>query len=73
MRTSIFEPPLTVAKLKEFPTVLEVFDCNSSRHIPPGVLMIFVDGPELNDLIQEVLPVGCIAEFVTWSFQPNDL
>jgi hypothetical protein len=65
------EPPLTVAKLKEIPTILEVYDCNDSRSIPPGILMIFVDGPELNDLILEVLPVGVCAEIITWSFDPK--
>jgi len=66
----LMEPPLTMAKLKKIPTVLEAYDCIDSRSIPAGVLMIFVDGPELNDLIQEILPVGVCAEFVTWSFQP---
>ena len=71
MSVHLMEPPLTVAKLKkDVPTVLDVFDCNDSRSIPPGTLIIFVDGPELNDLIREVLPVGVCAEFITWSFQP---
>jgi hypothetical protein len=66
------ESPLTVAKLKsDVATILEVYDCNDSRSIPPGILMIFVDGPELNDLIREVLPVGVCAEFITWSFDPK--
>ncbi len=30
-------------------------------------------GPELNDLIQSVLPLGVCAEFITWSFQPSGL
>jgi hypothetical protein len=69
---NLMEPPLTVAKLKEIPTVLEVYDCIDSRSIPPGILMIFVDGPELNDLILEILPVGVCAEITTWSFQPQN-
>jgi hypothetical protein len=72
MSVHLMEPPLTVAKLKEIPTVLEVYDCIDSRSIPPGILMIFVDGPELNDLIQEILPVGVCAEFITWSFEPQN-
>ena len=61
----LMESPLTVAKLKsDVATILEVYDCNDSRSIPPGILMIFVDGPELNDLIREVLPVGVCADHV---------
>jgi len=72
MSLHLMEPPLTVAKLKEIPTVLDAFDCNDSRQIPPGILMIFVDGPELNDLIREILPVGACAEIITWSFDPKN-
>jgi hypothetical protein len=71
MNPSLMEPPLTMAKLKEIPTVLEAYDCNDSRSIPPGVLMIFANGPELNDLIRGMLPVGACAEIITWSFQPT--
>lgn len=74
MSVYLTSSPFTIAKLKkDIPTVLEVFDCNSSPNIPVGVLIIFVDGPELNDLIQEILPVGICAEIITWSFQPNGL
>jgi hypothetical protein len=71
MSVHLMEPPLTVAKLKEIPTVLEVYDCIDSRSIPPGILMIFVDGPELNDFILDLLPVGVCAEIITWSFDPK--
>jgi hypothetical protein len=70
MNLSLFEPPLTVAKLKKIPTVLRVHDCYDCREIPPGILIIMVSDPELNDLIREILPVGVIPEFITWSFQP---
>jgi len=64
------EPPITVAKLKEIPTVLEVADYYDCPQIPIGRLVIFVDGPELNDLIREILPFSLDLEFITWSFQP---
>ncbi len=61
---------LTRGDLLEVPTVLEVYDHYDNPNIPIGVLMIFVDGPELNDSIQEMLPIGTTAEFITWSFEP---
>lgn len=62
----------TLHELKKFPTVLKVYDCHDSRDIPPGHLVIFVDGPELNDLILDWLHVGTTAEFINWSFRPEE-
>jgi hypothetical protein len=72
MPLHLIEPPITRADLFEIPTVLEVADHYDCPQIPIGRLVIFVDGPELNDLIKEMLPFSLDLEFITWSFDPKN-
>ncbi len=59
--------PPTFGELKEkYPTILKIYGWSDGLEV--GHIIIFVNDPYLNDLIQEKLSVGLWVEFITWSF-----
>lgn len=58
--------PKSIAEIRKIPTVLGI------HTMGPGHYFVWVDGPELIDLIKEQFTAGCYVEFEIWpSFQPE--